>query len=180
MVILTTIFTDFYKRTLNLNQDVLKAWVDHSLFTWRWWIGFILIVIPLILWFKFRLKKSADRLQYAGVFVAIISSVLETVGTFFGWWKYDYEFLPMISTYIPFSFFSLPITVMFLLQIKPSMNPLIKALIFGLLTLVALPIIKWIGIYDPLNWKYIYSFLIQFAVYLVAHSLSRRSRFEEL
>nr|WP_309101662.1 CBO0543 family protein [Fredinandcohnia onubensis] len=180
MLIFSSIYSDFYKKSLDLNQQILKAWADHSLFTLRWWAGILLIVIPLILWIKYRDKESADRLQYAGLFVALVSSTLDYVGTFFGWWKYDYEILPIVSNYVPFSIFTLPITVMFLLQIKPNMNPFIKALIFGFFSMIALPIVEWIGIYDPVKWKHLYSFLIQFVIFLLAHYISTRNKFEKL
>ncbi|WP_366164022.1 CBO0543 family protein [Bacillus infantis] len=138
------------------------------------------MAIPLFLWFKYRNKQSKDRLQYAGIFVALVSATLDYIGTFLGLWKYNYEFLPMVSNYLPISFSSLPISVMFLLQIKPKMNPFIKALIYGVLSLMALPIIQWIGIYDPIKWKYLYSFLIQVFVYLMAHYLSTRNGFDKL
>ncbi|WP_375709399.1 CBO0543 family protein [Niallia sp. NCCP-28] len=101
------------------------SWKEHSLFSWRWWIGVCLIVIPLRLWIKYRNRESADRFRFAGLFVALASASLDYVGTFFGKWKYDYEDYPAVSNYIPFSFFALPITVMFLLQIKPKMHPFI-------------------------------------------------------
>lgn len=177
---LFTVFSKFYDKSLRLHNQVLDAWYTHSLFTWRWWIGVLLIVIPLALWIKFRNKESSDRLQYAGLLVAIISAHLDYIGTFFGLWKYDYDLHPAFSTYIPFSIFILPITVMFLIQTKPKTNLFIKALLFAIFSLIALPIVDWIGIYDPVKWNYLYSFVIQFFIYLLAHFISRKNKFKEL
>ncbi|WP_410777728.1 CBO0543 family protein [Ectobacillus funiculus] len=129
---------------------------------------------------KYRDRESADRLQYAGLFVAIVSAHLDYVGTFFGLWKYDYEVFPVVSNYVPFSIFTLPITVMFFLQVKPKTNPCTKALLFAVFSLIALPIVDWIGIYDPIKWHYFYSFVIQFLIYLMAHYISRRKKFKWL
>ncbi|PKG24341.1 CBO0543 family protein [Niallia nealsonii] len=174
------VFEDSYKKTTELNQDIYQGWMDHSLFTWHWWIGIALIVIPLLLWLKFRNKNSQDRLLFAGVVVAIISAALDYMGTFFGKWRYDYEVYPALSNYIPFSFFALPIAVMFLLQVKPKMNPFLKALIFAVFSIIALPIVKWIGIYEPVKWNYLYSFIIQYFIYLIAHYISRKTKFQPL
>jgi len=176
----TQIFTETYHQAIELNDKIFSGWLEHSLFTWRWWVGILLIIIPLLLWIKYRKKDSADRLQYAGLLVALVSATLDYVGTFFGKWKYDYEIYPAVSNYIPFSFFCLPIAVMFLLQIKPKMNPFIKALIFAIFSIIALPLVKWIGIYDPVKWHYVYSFFIQYFIYLMAHYISRRKNFKSL
>ncbi|WP_393960122.1 CBO0543 family protein [Priestia megaterium] len=180
MILQSSIFTDFYKKSVDLNKQILHAWVEHSLFAWRWWLGILLIVISLTLWIKYRNRESADRLQYAGLFVALASSNLDYIGTFFGLWKYDYEIFPVISHYIPFSFFVLPITVMFLLQIRPRTNPLLKALAYSIFSVIALPIVHWIGIYDPVKWHYFYSFIIQFFIYLIAHYISGTDKFKKL
>ncbi|WP_299089920.1 CBO0543 family protein [uncultured Metabacillus sp.] len=173
-------FSEFYKKNMNLNEETIQAWIDKTLFTYHWWLGVILIIVPYILWFKFRKRKSADRLHYAGLFVALASSTLDYVGTFFGLWKYDYEVIPIVPTYTPFSFAILPITVMFILQIKPKINPFLKAFAFAVFSLIALPIVKGIGIYDPVKWNYFYSFIIQYIMYLIAHYLGTRNRFAEL
>ncbi|KAB2488314.1 CBO0543 family protein [Priestia endophytica] len=180
MILQSSVFTDFYKKSVDLNQQILHAWAEHSLFAWRWWIGILLIVIPLILWMKYRNRKSAGRLQYAGLFVALASSNMDYIGTFFGLWKYDYEIFPVLSHYIPFSFFVLPITVMFLLQTRPKTSPFLKALIYALFSVIALPIVEWIGIYDPVKWHYLYSFFIQFFIYLIAHYIMVGDKFRNL
>ncbi|MFT8321583.1 MAG: CBO0543 family protein [Bacillus sp. (in: firmicutes)] len=176
----TQTFSEFYNKTIKLNHQIFNAWQEYTLFTWRWWVGILLIIIPTLLWLKYRKKESKDRLQFAGLFVAFISANLDYVGTFFGWWKYDYEVFPAVSNYIPFSSFALPITVMFFLQIKPKTSRFIKALLFAVYSIIALPFVHWIGIYDPVKWHYYYSFFIQFFIYLMADSISRMKNFKRL
>ncbi|WP_400247724.1 hypothetical protein AB3U99_11545 [Niallia sp. JL1B1071] len=100
------IIEESFHKSIDVNKEIFQGWKQHSFMTLNWWIGILLIIIPLLLWLKFRKKESADRLQYAGLIVALVSSTLDYVGTFFGKWKYDYEFLPATSNYIPFSFFA--------------------------------------------------------------------------
>lgn len=179
-MLLQTIQNDLSNKLVKLNEQDLHFWYEHFLFHWRWWIGILLIIIPLILWIKFRNKESADRLHYAGLLVALISSNIDYVGHYLGKWRYDYEVVPFVSNYVPISLFVLPVIVMFLLQIKPRTHPFIKALIYAIISLIALPILKWIGVYVPIQWNYMYSFVIQFFVYLIAHFISKRRKFKDL
>ena len=76
---------------------------------------------------------------------------------------------------------TLPVTVMFLIQIKPKINPLIKAIIFGILTaFMGEPFFQWLDLYDPQDWKRIYSLPIYIVIYLIAHFISTRKNYAEL
>ncbi|WP_419095580.1 CBO0543 family protein [Alkalihalobacterium alkalicellulosilyticum] len=58
--------------------------------------------------------------------------------------------------FVVWNFSVLPVTVMFFLQIKPNVTPFLKGIIFAaLLSFVGEPITVWLGLYDPLEWKYI-------------------------
>ncbi|MGE1195904.1 hypothetical protein [Priestia megaterium] len=49
--------------------------------------------------------------------------------------------------------------MIFFIQVKPKINPVIKALIYSAVgAFIGLPLLNWIGIYKPLHWRYIYSF----------------------
>ncbi len=75
----------------------------------------------------------------------------------------------------------MPVTVMFLLQIKPNINPLIKAAIFGIISaFVAEPFFTWVGMYHAEHWKVIYSFPIYVVIYLIAHFISARKDYKEI
>ncbi|MET1249388.1 CBO0543 family protein [Sporolactobacillus sp. STCC-11] len=180
MYLLATIYSQFDDKVSALNQQKLTIWYEHSFLNWRWWLGVVFIIVPILIWITCRDKKSADRLQYAGLLVALVSSYLDYVGIFFRLWRYDYEVVPFTANYFPTSFTILPISIMFLLQIKPHANPFIKAVVFSVFSLAALLVIQWIGLYQPLRWNYLYSMIIQFFLYLFAHVLSTRKRFEPL
>ncbi len=128
-----------------------------------------------------RNKNSTDRILYVGFFVMSISLTLDILGDQFGYWHYRYNVIPIVPTYLPWDMTLMPLAIMFLIQVKPKINPYLKAILFALLTsYVAEPFIKWLMIYNPKEWKYSYSVPIQFIIYLVAHYLSRRNKFNEL
>ncbi|MCZ8517905.1 MULTISPECIES: CBO0543 family protein [Paenibacillus] len=163
-----------------IDQKV-KFWMEHVLFSGLWWFGFILSIVPWVIWFFFRKKESTDRLLYIGVLVMVISLVFDILGDQFALWHYRFNVVPILPTYFPWDLTLMPVTVMLLLQVKPKGSPYLKALLFALVTAYAAePFIHWLKIYDPKNWRFSYSVPIQFGIYMFAHYLSRRNKFVEL
>ncbi|WP_376738448.1 CBO0543 family protein [Priestia aryabhattai] len=113
--------------------------------------------------------------------VAIFSSFLDMIGDFLGLWDYRYEVFPLTSNYLPWDLFLLPIPVMFFIQVKPKIKPVIKALIYSALaSFIGLPLLNWIGVYKPLHWRYIYSFPILVVIYIAASYIASKRKFEKL
>lgn len=174
------VYDQYFRKEVQLSSEKYQNWLDNSLFTWQWWIGVIVFIISIILWLYFRRKESIDRLLFVGFFVALISSFLDLVGSSLGLWHYHYEVFPLTSNYLPWSISTLPISVMLFLQFKPDINPFVKATAYATITTCSLSFLKWVGIYHPLNWRYIYSFPILFAIYLISYHMSKRNRFSRL
>lgn len=64
----------------------------------------------------------------------LISSWLDYVGVTLGLWRYYNKLIPLMPDYIAWDFAHMPVTIMFFLQIKPQVNPIIKGLIFAGMT----------------------------------------------
>ncbi|YCA46341.1 hypothetical protein M1E11_24960 (plasmid) [Bacillus sp. JZ8] len=164
-----------------LNDEKLHIWMDYTLFSWRWWFGFLLMVLFIGFWIKFRKKESTHRLLYTGLFIAIFSSFLDMIGDFLGLWDYRYEVLPFTHNYFPWDLIVLPISMMTFIQIKPHVRPITKAIIYAAIaSFVGLPLLTWLGVYKPLHWKYIYSFPILILIYMAASYIASREKFKEL
>ncbi|MDR7000676.1 CBO0543 family protein [Neobacillus niacini] len=156
-------------------------WQEEILFSWRWWIGFGLVIFCWGSWMIFRKKNSSDRLFYPGLFVMVISIALDAIGLQLKAWNYIYPLIPFFPAYLPFDLALMPVSVMFLIQVKPKMKPFYKAILFAVLTsFFGEPLFKWLGIYEPLSWRYIYSVPVYFVIYLTANWLSKRPNFERL
>ncbi|MDD9270236.1 CBO0543 family protein [Paenibacillus sp. GCM10023248] len=171
----------------NVNQvqllihERVHIWQEYVLFSGLWWLGVFLSIIPWIVWFLVRNKHSTDRILYAGFFVMVISLILDILGDQLGFWHYRFNVIPVLPTYFPWDVTLMPITIMFLIQVKPRANPYLKAILFALLTsYVAEPFITWLMIYEPLIWRFSYSVPIQFIIYLFANYISRRNKYKEL
>ncbi|WP_335871303.1 CBO0543 family protein [Bacillus sp. 2205SS5-2] len=165
-----------------LNDGYIEIWKKEMVLTWRWWLNVALLILPWFFWLIFRRKECTNRLLLAGLFVYVLTSVLDSVGVAFGLWMYAYTPLPYIhSFFMPWDFSSFPVMVMFLIQYKPNANPYIKAIIFACISAFLFePIFVQLKVYKPLHWEHYFSFPFYFLIYVIAHRVSRRGNFEKI
>lgn len=169
------------KEIEKLINEKIDIWRDYVLFSELWWLGVALSIIPWIFWYFIRKKESTDRLLYVALFVMVISLCLDVLGDQLGIWSYRYNVIPVLPTYLPWDITLMPLTVITIMQIKPKANPILKAIIFAIISsYLAEPIFDWLEIYNLKHWKYSYSVPIQFLIYLMAHYISKRNHFERL
>lgn len=162
-----------YLHTKAFNQ-IYAVWQEEILFTWRWWLGLALGVIPWMWWcFFFRKKDSTGRLLYAGYFVMTISLSLDAIGDQIGLWEYRFEIVPLMPGFIPWDVSLMPIVIISLIQTKPHINPIYKALLFAVTTaFIGEELAVQLGFYKMLLWKHAYGIPIYFVIYLIAHKLA--------
>ena len=159
----------------------IQIWTNYVLFSGLWWMGICLSIIPWIIWFVIRKRDSTDRLLYTAFYIMAIAVISDILGDQLGLWHYRYHVIPVLPTYFPWDITLMPLTVIILLQVKPHVNPWFKAIFFALLaSYVGEPIFDWLGVYEPINWRYSYSVPIQIIIYMSAHYLSRRNHFAQL
>lgn len=157
----------------------MLAWKNEVLFTLEWWLGIALTIIPWIIWIIFHKRESRYRLLSAALLVSLISVTIDNIGVQLSFWNYLKPVTPAIPSYIPYDFALIPVVIMFLLQLFSDRHPLLVGLIFGLITaFVGVPIFKWLGIYEPTNWKHVYSVPIYAAIYFIAFKFSGKTQFE--
>lgn len=88
---------------------------------------------------------------------------------------------PTIPSFFPWDITLMPVFVMLLIQFKPHIHFIWKALFFGLVvSFVVEPFYEWIGHYDAVHWKHIYSLPIYIIIYIIADWLTKRKSFEPL
>lgn len=166
-----------YRGIYDAHQVLFSTWKEYLLFTWEWWIAIFLTIGPWIVWVIFRKKESTDRLLYAGFFIIIISSWLDHLGVIKGMWIYYVDVFYCVPPYILWDFSIIPVTVMFLIQIKPNLSPLLKGVIFATLGVTGEIFFQWVNFYEPLKWSIAYSFPIYIILYLISDYLTRRTKF---
>ncbi|WP_138420879.1 CBO0543 family protein [Aquibacillus sediminis] len=166
------------KQSTDLHKEL---WIEHVVFSWRWWLVLVLTILPWIFWSIFRKKGSTHRLLFVGFFTMFISILLDITGARLGWWYYKYEVIPFSPSFKPWDISLLPVLTMFFLQVRPQINFFIKAVIYAfLIAFCAEPLFMWLGFYEYPNWEYIYSFIIYFIIYLFSHYIVTRNEFDKI
>jgi len=162
-----TILDEVYKMIETANYKMFNIWTTHIFLSWRWWLGVVLTILPWIVWIKIRDKKDTPRLFTVGLGVMVITNIMDNVGLSYNLWHYDINVSPASNIFIPWDYALIPVGIMLILQFKPEINVYIKAVAFAFFTaFIFQPFLSWIGMYDMVNWKYWYSFIICILLYL--------------
>ena len=163
------------------NRAVAQVIREVYIYQWNWYLSIAMVFIPWVLWAIFRKKDSSARLLVGGLFIMIFSAVLDTIGIENGLWAFPVKAIPSPTLSFSFRLSVLPVLAMFMMQIKPAVNPFIKAILFsGTSAFIGLPLLSMIDLYKKINWHLSYSFMILIVVYLVAHWLTHRNSFHSL
>ncbi|WP_088105824.1 CBO0543 family protein [Halalkalibacter urbisdiaboli] len=157
-----------------------EVWMESILFTPQWWVGVGLTIIPWLIWFKLHHRQKRYRLLFVGFYVSMISSFLDFLGVQLGLWRYYYDVFPWLPAYVPWDWTLIPVLVMSLIEIRPQVSPIKKAVIFALLATAFEPIFSFFHFYKAINWAIIYSIPIYIVIYLTSHKLSRVSGFQHI
>lgn len=172
---------EIYKILVFADKKDHEFWFEYVFLTWQWWFVVLLTVAPWVIWWKFRKKESTSRLLYGAFFIIIISMSLDSFGSELGYWDYRYEPLPFLPSFLPWDVGLLPVVFLFIVQIKPSISPILKALFYSIFSVyIGEPIFEWLGFYQLINWKHLYSLPIYFLIFLIGYSLVSGKNFEEL
>ncbi|MFJ7724597.1 CBO0543 family protein [Neobacillus sp. NPDC097160] len=167
---------------IEANNIMSEAVVNHFLFTWQWWFGIGLFIVPWIIWLLFRKKESSGRLLLGGLTTIILSLIIDLIAVSLGLWSYPMEFSPVAPLLLlPYHFSLVPVAVMFAIQIKPKANSLLKgAILAALSAFVGMKFFVLIHFYDPKNWLSIYDFCIYLFLFYVAFWFSKIRGYESI
>jgi len=163
------------------HRILYNIWINDMLFKWHWWVSLGLAIIPWLIWIKFRKKDSTSRLLYAGFVIIMLSYSLDVIGMALGLWGYNSKLFPTIPPFVPWDFSLIPVFNIFAYQIKPQLNPIIKAIIVSTFEAFAgEPILAWTQLYNPKHWEFYYSFPIFAIIYLIGNFVVGRDTFKKL
>jgi hypothetical protein len=170
-----------YNILVSAQQKDHAIWIEHVFLSWQWWLCVLFTITPWAFWWKFRKRKSTNRLLIGAFFVIVISMLLDSFGAELGFWDYRYEVLPFLPSFLPWDLSLIPVFFLILIQIKPHFYPIMKAIVFAATSaFIAEPIFEWLGFYHPVNWSSVYSFFIYIGIYLTGHYLVSSSNFDPL
>ncbi|MBD1378915.1 CBO0543 family protein [Metabacillus arenae] len=172
---------DIYKALVSADQKYHAFWFEYVFLSWQWWFCVILAVIPWVFWWKFRIKESTNRLLLGAFSIISISMFLDSIGAELGLWDYRYEPIPFLPSFLPWDLSLLPVIFLVLVQIKPNISPVLKAIFYSVISaFIGEPFFEWLGFYKLIRWNHFYSFPIYILIFLIVNSLVTSENFEQL
>lgn len=160
-----------YNQLVEVNRLMVDAVFNAFLFSWQWWLGIGLFIIPWLIWFLFRNKKSTGRLLIGRFITIILSLLIDLIALSYGLWSYPMKFSPISPLlFLPYHLAMAPVAVMFVLQIKPNWNPLLKGSIFAAIAAFGgMNLFNAIDFYNPKGWSTFYDFFIYLFLIMIAY-----------
>ncbi|KAA0549060.1 hypothetical protein FZW96_03865 [Bacillus sp. BGMRC 2118] len=172
---------EFYHRVSQANIDYYHFWKEETFLHWEFWLSCACTILPWLLWWKVHKRSSRARLITVRLFVVVITSWFDAIGTIYGFWYYSGKNFSSIPSYIPWDFCIFPVIIMLLIQFKNHISAWEKALFFASIgTFIGEPLFWWLGMYVIEKWNMLYSFPIYSVIYLLADRLSKAQTFEVL
>lgn len=169
------------KIIIDANKMISDATFHAFPYTLSWWVALCMLAVPWILWAIIRKKESTARLLSAAFIVIVISSILDAYGVDRGRWAYPVKVIPLPTISYSFRYSVVPVTVMFLIQYKTNIHPMVKGLLFGAFSAyIGMPIMEQLHLYQQTDWKYTYSFMMLTIMYLIADWFSKRESFNKI
>ncbi len=172
------ILDEVYNIIASANYKLFHVWITQIVFSWRWWFGVALSILPWIVWIRIRDKKDTVRLLFVGLVVMLVTVTMDNIGLSYHLWHYDWQVLPFSNIFIPWNYTLFPVGIMLLLQFKPKVNVYKKSVAFAFFTAYIFePFFVWAGKYDMVHWKCWYSFIIYIPLYLFFNYLYQSKYF---
>ncbi|PLR82514.1 hypothetical protein CVD25_14310 [Bacillus canaveralius] len=109
-------------------QDVIDAmgkvyFADYSLFEPHWWFLLAATFIPWIVWWKIVDRGRLLEILLHGLLWSSIASLLDELGSTFGFWEYPKGLVPIKHTLISADIGVIPVAYMIIYQFFPNNWP---------------------------------------------------------
>jgi hypothetical protein len=157
--------------TRQLTEARTENWYATDLYTWQWYFLIALFILPWVAFHYLADRRLLPRLLLFGLILMFLTMGLDLLGYEQGLWYYPYK----IGPFGPFISFvdhaPLPVIYMLLYQYIPRWKPFAAAAVVtaAVFAFVFEPALQLMGLYQPLEWKFYYSF----PVYIILPLLCR-------
>ncbi|MGD6830676.1 CBO0543 family protein [Sutcliffiella halmapala] len=144
------------KRLFSLEYS---KWTENMLFTFKWWILLIMVVVCWYIWWKIVDKTRLMEIGLVGFTAGLVSTLLNTTGIELTLWQYPNQLFGAVRGMNILDLTLIPIGYMLIYQFFSKWKfYIITVTIFAFLgSFVGQPLFKALNLYEPINWKYVYS-----------------------
>ena len=141
--------------TRQLTQAHIDFWRQETLFSWQWWFLLVMLIIPLIAWYKFADKKRLLQLVLFFLLVMVMSITFDELFTILALRIYPHKFIAVLPRLTSVDYTIIPIMFTLAYQRFVTRNSF-----WGAATALALfvsfagePLFHWLGLYVLIQWK---------------------------
>ncbi|HEY5560312.1 MAG TPA: CBO0543 family protein [Clostridiaceae bacterium] len=138
----------------------LKHWLGTNVFSLVWWFMVISFLIAWFVWWKLVNKSRFAEIVTYGLLVAMVSIILDIIGTSNVIWGYPNMLVPLAPPMFYADMCSMPVIYMLIYQYFRSWKSFIIAMTITafIIAFIGEPIAVRLDIYELNSWKYLYSF----------------------
>ncbi|MGD6833092.1 CBO0543 family protein [Sutcliffiella halmapala] len=127
----------------------------------RWWLLFISIFWPWIVWWKLIAKKRLFEILAYGLLWAAMATWLDLLGTSNGMWEYPFKLYHKVSCLLPADVSVIPVLFMLLYQYGERWRTFLlgSVIVSTLLSFIFEPIFLKMNMLNLITWTHIKSWV---------------------
>lgn len=152
-----------------LFQARYENWINHGVFTIKWWILLCILIIPWIIWYLLIDKKRLQEMVLYLLATSFIAVLLDEIGTTLTLWAYPLNIVPFIPLLITANYTLVPIIFTLVYQYFPKWKPfiIVNIILTFVFSFILEPILVWVKLYVLISWRYIYSIPVYFLASII-------------
>jgi hypothetical protein len=144
-----------------LGQLRWEYWREYVFLSFAWWFLIVSLVIFLLLWWHYVDRSRLKDILLFGMSLLVLTIFLDILGSELNLWDYPAMVLPWGARLICVDLI-IPLGFMVVFQLTDRWLTFIMGsfAVAGVYAFILEPIAIWIDVYDPIVWKFWYSFPI--------------------
>lgn len=160
-----------------LTELHIQEWLTQDVFHTRWWILIGSLAAMYIGWFLLLNKAKKKETCLFLLLAVIIQLGIDEYGEELILWEYPTDLIPIFPPLTSLNLISVPLSLSIAFQRFPDLKRYTAAavVITATTSFVLEPLLAWGGLYELVNWQYVYSFfvylLVAFGIRFIAKKL---------
>lgn len=159
---------ELIRMQIQLRDAVVRYWLDHDVFSGRWWFLLACTVLSWVIWLWLRDRRRLLETVLYGVMMSLAANYLDSALSGLVLWGYPHMEFPLMYPAAWVNFGPLPIMFMLTYQFfRPWKQFVIASVVLSAITaFIVEPFEVWIKVYELYSWRYYYSFPIYVLLFL--------------
>ncbi len=154
----------------------IEQWLAEEVFHARWWILIGLLIVMWLAWFLLLDKAKAKEACLFLVLAFIVVLGIDEYGEELVLWEYPTDIIPIFPPLTSANLISVPLTCSIVFQRFPDLKRYAIAVLIltATISFVFEPLLAWGGLYQLVNWRYVYSFFVYLAAAFAVRFIAKK------